>query len=121
MSILGGVEEFLQYLKDANRIISLCSNRDKNTLDLILANKNLTKYFDNIISCADAGHQKPDPYCLVKLIEKYPHVTNRETIYIGDSKTDETFANNAGMEYLIIDQYLNSNKFYSIILSIFQA
>ena len=121
MSILEGVEELLIHFKKYGKVLSICSNRDKVSLDLILKKHGLAKYFDNIISCVDIGHQKPDAFCLVNLLKKYPQISNDETIYFGDSKTDEEFAANAGIDCLVVDQYLNRKKFYALLLGIFSV
>lgn len=120
-SMLEGVEELLIHFKKHGKVLSICSNRDKTSLELILAKHNLIKYFDDVISCADVGHQKPDPFCLTNLLKKYPHISSEETIYFGDSKTDEEFATNANIDCLVVDQYLNRKKFYALLLGIFSV
>jgi len=52
-------------------------------------------------------------------MKKYPDIKVEETIYFGDSKTDAEFAQNAGIDYLVIDHYLNKKQFYSMILNSF--
>lgn len=119
MTIFDGVEELLRFFKSSGRVISICTNRDKGSLDLILNKYNLHEYFDNIISCADEGRQKPDPYCLINLNKKYPAINLDQVVYFGDSKTDADFAANAGVEYVLVDHYLNNKKFYALILNMF--
>lgn len=114
-----GFEDILKHFKKLGKTISLCTNRAKGSLKLILERNKLTQYFDNVISCKDAGHEKPDPYCLAKLLEKYPNIKREEIIYFGDSKTDAEFAQNAGIDYLVIDHYLNKKQFYVLILGSF--
>ena len=58
------------------------------------------------------------PYCLNKLIEKYSE-PEESYLYFGDSKTDHDFAHNAGVDFIIIDQYLNKKKFFNVILQAF--
>ena len=111
--------ETVLYFKKLGKILSICSNRGVKSLNVILEKNGINQYFDNIISCSDVGHDKPDPYCLVKLMTKYPEIKVEETIYFGDSKTDADFATNAGVDYLVIDHYLNKKQFYSMILSAF--
>lgn len=118
-TIFDGVENLLVHFKKRQKIISLCTNRAYESLILILRKNNLEKYFDNIVSCLDNKHEKPDPYCLKELLDKYPNIDKGETIYFGDSKTDALFATNADIDYLVIDHYLNRKLFYSIILESF--
>jgi len=109
----------LKHFKKRGKIISICSNRDTGSLDIILTHHNLKSYFDNIISCHAVGKDKPDPFCLKELMEKYPDTDLSETVYFGDSKTDAEFATNAGIDYIIIDHYLNKKLFYQMILESF--
>ncbi|MHC1716291.1 MAG: HAD family hydrolase [Candidatus Dojkabacteria bacterium] len=113
-----GAEEFFSKLKDNGKILSVCTNRQYGSLNKILKKNKLFKYFDNIISCTDEEHEKPDPYCLLELIKKYD-IPKDQYIYFGDSKTDFEFASNAGMDFLIIDQYLNRKQFFKSIVNIF--
>lgn len=119
MGIFEGVEKMLQHFKRRGKIISICSNRDTESLNIVLEKHKLKKYFDNTISCHSEGFDKPNPYCLQKLLEKYPDIKSSETIYFGDSKTDADFATNAGVDYLVIDHYLNRKVFYQLIVEIF--
>lgn len=116
--IFDEVREFLDILKENGKKISLCTNRQYGSAKTILENNNLDSYFENIISCSDEGHEKPDPYCLNKLIEKY-NLPKEQFLYFGDSKTDHDFAFNAGIDFIIIDQYLNQKKFFITILKSF--
>lgn len=111
-------EDLLKFLKNNNKLISICTNRQYGSLKKILDSNSLSQYFENIISCIDEGHEKPDPYCLLRLINKYNEHKD-SFLYFGDSKTDYDFASNAGIDFLIIDQYLNQKKFFKTILQAF--
>ncbi len=111
-------EEMLKMLKSNKKLISVCTNRQYGSLHKILKNNNLSTYFENVISCTDEGHEKPDPYCLLKIIKRYKEPKS-SFLYFGDSKTDHDFASNAGIDFLIIDQYLNQKKFFKTILQAF--
>ncbi|MBI2356553.1 HAD-IA family hydrolase [Candidatus Dojkabacteria bacterium] len=113
-----GAEDFFKQLKANEKILSICTNRQYGSLKKILDNGKLSKYFDNIISCSDEGHEKPDPYCIEELVKKYD-IPKTEYMYFGDSKTDFDFASNAGIDFLIIDQYLNKKQFYKAIVNLF--
>lgn len=118
MTMFDDVHVLFEELKKKGRTISITSNRQYGSLKLVLERNNLTKYVDDIISCKDEGFEKPDPTCLLNLIEKY-NAPKDEFLYFGDSKTDSDFALNAGIDYIIVDHYLNQKKFYKIILQTF--
>ncbi|MCC7290392.1 HAD-IA family hydrolase [bacterium] len=119
MAAFTGVRPFLSYLKNKNKIVSICTNRSRGSLDIILNKNNLFDYFDNIISCFDLGFEKPNPKCLIDLMSKYPDIKKEEYIYIGDSETDTHFAANAGIDFIIVDQYFNNGAFFDLILQLF--
>ena len=121
VKIFGGFDDILKHFKKLNKVISLCTNRAEASCRMILENNNLVDYFDNIISCKEAGHEKPDPYCLLELLKKYPDIPADQYIYFGDSKTDASFAQAAGIDYLVIDHYLNKKQFYTLMLGSFSG
>jgi len=118
IKVFDAVKQIFQKIKSSDRKISICTNRQTKSLLKILKNNNLENHFDNIVSCSDAGHNKPDPYCLNQLIKK-SNQPKKEFIYFGDSKTDYLFAFNAGIDFIIIDHYLNQKKFYKMIIESF--
>jgi phosphoglycolate phosphatase-like HAD superfamily hydrolase len=118
MTMFEDVHNLFTELKKKGRTISITSNRQYGSLKLVIERNNLTQYVDNLITCKDEGFEKPDPTCLINLIDKY-NAPKEEFLYFGDSKTDSDFALNAGIDYIIVDHYLNQKKFYKIILQMF--
>lgn len=119
MKMFPGLEDLFKHFKSMGMIVSLCTNRAKGSLELILTKNKMLHHFDNVISCRDEGYEKPDPYCLNMLLDKYPDIDKSEAIFFGDSKTDADFANNAGIDFLVIDHYLNKKSFYLMALNLF--
>lgn len=118
MTLFNGVEKLFEILKNKDKEISICTNRQYDSLNAMIDHRGLRKYLDNIISCKDEGFEKPDPTCLIKLVED-SRKDKSEFIYFGDSKTDFEFATNAGMDFVIVDQYLNGKNFYDMIIKAF--
>lgn len=119
VKIFDGFIDIVKHFKSLGKTISVCSNRARGSMEIILKANGLMEYLDNVVSCKDVGHEKPDPYCLNQLIDKYPGIKKEEVIYFGDSKTDAEFATNAGIDYLVIDHYLNNKQFYLVALNSF--
>jgi FMN phosphatase YigB (HAD superfamily) len=71
-----------------------------------------------VISCIDKGTKKPDPTCLLELI-KQSGEKKEAFIYFGDSEIDYMFAKNAGIEYIIFDQYLNGKNLFKNLIALF--
>ena len=78
----------------------------------------IEQYFDEIISCVDQGHKKPDPTCILDLIEK-TGAKKEEFIYFGDSIVDTELARNAGIEHIVFDQYLNDKNIFKKLVNMF--
>lgn len=118
MTLFKGVKELFEILKERGKKISICTNRQYDSLNAMLEYGDLKKYLDNVISCKDEGHEKPDPKCLLDLVEKDKGEKD-SFIYFGDSKTDYEFASNAGIDFVIVDQYINGKNFYNMIIKAF--
>lgn len=117
LNIFDAVDELIKNLTSQGRQVSVCTNRSSRSLLKILENRGIKKYLTKIISCSDMDHEKPDPYCLLELIKESGQ-PKQEFIYFGDSATDHQFATNAGVDFVIIDYYLNK-KFYKLIVESF--
>ncbi|MDP2861128.1 MAG: HAD hydrolase-like protein [bacterium] len=117
LNIFEAVDELIKSLTSQGRQVSVCTNRSSRSLLKILENRGIKKYLTKIISCSDAGHEKPDPYCLLELIKESGQ-PKQEFIYFGDSATDYQFAINADVDSVIIDYYLNK-KFYKLLVESF--
>lgn len=118
VALFDSVKELFIKLTSQKRKVSVCTNRPKKSLLKILKGQDVQKYLTNIVSCHDAGHEKPDPFCLIKLIKESGE-PKADFIYFGDSITDYQFAENAGIDFIIIDYYLNQKKFYKLIVESF--
>lgn len=118
MPIFDAVEDVIKVLKKKGRQVSLLSNRQYSSLNKILTTHHLEDYLTYAISCSDEGHEKPDPHCLNKLITESGQ-PKENFIYFGDSKTDHDFAMAAGIDFVIIDHYLNQKKFYKLLVESF--
>jgi HAD superfamily hydrolase (TIGR01662 family) len=118
MLIFDGVIDILEFLKKNGKKLYICTNRTKDLMEKVLEENNITDYFDEVISCVDAGFKKPNPYCLVNLMEE-SHLNTEDFIYFGDSEVDSQFAQNAGIEHIIFDQYLNKKNLFKKLLNMF--
>lgn len=118
MKMFDAVIDIIKALHEKGKKISICSNRGKPSLDSILDKHQIKQFLFNAISCAEAKHEKPDPFCLNEIIKKSGE-PKENFIYFGDSKTDSQFASNAGVDFVIIDHYLNQKKFYKMIIQSF--
>jgi HAD superfamily hydrolase (TIGR01509 family) len=118
LKIFDGVIDILEFLKSHNKEIIMCTNRMESLLRLALKYNGIEKYFTKVISCIDKGHKKPDPTCLSEIIDE-TGANKEEFIYFGDSLVDSQFAQNAGIEHIIFDQYLNDKNIFKKLVNMF--
>lgn len=118
MKIFDGVVEILEFLKSNNKKLYICTNRTKGLMEKVLEENGIIDYFDEVISCVDAGFKKPNPYCLIDLIQR-SKIDKNEFIYFGDSEVDSQFAKNAEIEHIIFDQYLNNKDVFKKLVNMF--
>jgi len=118
MKTFEGVVEILDFLKSNNKKVFLCTNRNRKLLLSVLKENKLLPYFDEVVSCVDAGYKKPNPYCLIDIIKR-SGLSIDEFIYFGDSEIDSQFAQNAGIEHIIFDQYMNNKNLFKKLVNMF--
>lgn len=118
LKIFDGVIDILKFLKSQDKMVYMVTNRIGSLLKLALKHNEIEEYFDEIISCVDQGHKKPDPTCILNLIEKN-NARKDEFIYFGDSIVDTELARNAGIEHIVFDQYLNDKNIFKKLINMF--
>jgi len=111
------VPQMLQALTQKGDTLHICTNRYRSTLIPILKHNNIFNMFETIISCKDEGYPKPNPKSLLDIIRKYGN-NKSNFIYFGDSEVDAKFAKRAGIDFVIIDQYLNQKNFFKNVVNL---
>jgi len=91
-----GIIELLQLAKASYRV-ALATNRTVSTHE-VLAQFNLDKYFDLVVSALDVQFPKPHPESMERIINTFS-VTPREILYVGDSAVDEALALATGVYF----------------------
>lgn len=118
MKLFDGVVDILEFLKRNHKKLFVCTNRSKDLMVKVFKANQIFPYFDEVISCVDSGYKKPNPYCLVDLIKR-SSVPSNEFIYFGDSEIDAQFAQNANIDNIIFDQYLNNKNLFKKLVNMF--
>ena len=91
------LEEVLTKLSE-NFIIGIATNRT-NTMDLLLENHDLEKYFKLVVTASSVKNPKPAPDQLYMIMERLS-LTSDEIVFIGDSITDEKAAFSAKVPFI---------------------
>lgn len=118
MPLFEGAARLVLTLAGSGKHLSICTNRKAESLLPILSGTGILPYFDPVVSCADAGHPKPDPTCLVDLMT-HSRQDPSTVLYVGDSTIDAEFASRAGVDCLIVNQYQNGKALYVHLVDLF--
>ncbi|MGI6151147.1 MAG: HAD family hydrolase [Christensenellales bacterium] len=90
-----GVMETLKALK-GKRKIALATNKIRRATENLLAALGMADYFDAICCADDCGHPKPNPACILWILNKLG-VDAKDAVMVGDTPTDVLTARNAGV------------------------
>lgn len=95
-----GITELLKSLKVKCQL-AVVSNKDDD-LTKKLINKEFPGMFDIIQGSYLDKPKKPHPFLINKIIEDYS-INNADCLYIGDTEIDKESAENAGLDYLLVN------------------
>ena len=95
-----GITELLKSLKGKCRL-AVVSNKDDD-LTKKLISKEFPGMFDIIQGSYLDKPKKPHPFLINKIIEDYS-INKADCLYIGDTEIDKESAENAGLDYLLVN------------------
>nr|NJM04118.1 HAD family hydrolase [Desulfobacula sp.] len=95
MVMEAGLKELLAGLKNKGYIRGIATNRT-DTMEKVLKDFDLEKYFEIVVTAASVRHPKPDPEQLFLIMDKCG-LQSREILFIGDSEYDRQAAVAAGV------------------------
>ena len=96
-----GIKELLEELRPHFRY-ALATNAYKDSAMQILKHLDLEKYFDLIVCGDEVKHPKPAPDMIEKIVDHFGSKKN-EIVLVGDGKTDEEAAKNAGIPFIKVN------------------
>jgi len=89
---------------------AIATNRS-DTMDRVLSEHGLGRYFDLVVSSDDVDRPKPFPDPLIKIIEHFK-IEAYNTLYVGDSELDEIAAKAAGVPFVAYQNRSLSANFH---------
>lgn len=104
LSLVQGVNEFLISLKENYKLAVATGNHPNLLLTKIMPKFNIPNVFSEIMYSAilpNPSLAKPNPYML-ETIMKNLGIQKKETLYIGDAKTDVSMAESAGVNMVVV-------------------
>jgi phosphoglycolate phosphatase len=94
-----GVHERLESLHLAGVSLGIVSSNDKVNIERFLKQEGALKLFGSIISANEVSVYKPHPQGLYQCL-KALRLTQKDTIFLGDSLHDAGAANNANVDFI---------------------
>lgn len=85
------VQEALMALKSQGLKLGICTNRDRASTEVLLAQAGISSMFDTIVGMGDAARPKPAADPLQMVLERM-EISAAEALYVGDSGLDATCA-----------------------------
>ena len=101
MGVFDGIKELLTELKAGGYRNGIATSRTANSFHDYAEKLGLKDCFDEFVTMEDVSSHKPDPECIVKMLEKFG-AKPEEAIMIGDTKYDIGCANNAGVDSVLV-------------------
>lgn len=104
-----GSLHLLKRLKDAQVLTAIVTNSGRSPVNSALGTFGFLPYLAIIITRDEMASLKPEPDGILKAIDDL-HVTNDETIYVGDSVIDLQAARKAGVSCIALSQGMFSRE-----------
>lgn len=93
---------FLQYLKQKNYKICLCTNNATEIVSHILREKHMEPYFDYVVTSQQVTRSKPDPQMYLEALQNID-LTAEECIVFEDTENGVMAARNAGIDVIVVN------------------
>lgn len=93
---------FLQYVKQKNYKICLCTNNATEIVSHILREKHMEAYFDYVITSQQVTRSKPDPQMYLEALHNID-LTAEECFVFEDTENGVMAARNAGIDVIVVN------------------
>ena len=109
-TLIKGVKEFLNWCKDQNISMAVCTNKQENLSNDLLKKIGIYDYFEYVAGSDTFDYCKPDPRHLTSVVEILDGDI-KKSIMIGDSETDANAAKAAEIPIILLeDGYTEKNN-----------
>ncbi len=109
-TLIKGVKEFLNWCKDQNISMAVCTNKQEHLSNDLLKKIGIYDYFEYVAGSNTFDYCKPDPRHLTSVVEILDGDI-KKTLMIGDSETDANAAKAAEIPIILLeDGYTEKNK-----------
>ena len=102
VSVYPGMDDLVKKLKALGYMNAIVTSRIRQTTMYTLNLFEITKYFDEVVTCDDTEKHKPNPEPVLCALERLG-ISPDEAIMIGDSKYDIRCAHAAGVKAVLVE------------------
>ena len=103
------VKNVLQFLKNMDIKLSVCTNKMESLSKLLLKKLGVLNLFDYVIGGDTFKKSKPDPYPLIQTCELL-NIPQSKAVMVGDSIADLKSGHAAGMPVVLVEYGYTENK-----------
>lgn len=97
-----GAREFISTLKDKGKNIVLATSSPRFVIEAALQHNHLVDSFDAVVTADEVSKHKPNPEMIFKALAAISIKDGlKDTVIVGDSKSDLGAANNAGIDSIL--------------------
>ena len=96
VTMFTGIPEILTFLSEEHCFLAIATSRTWEELEEIDDLMKILSIFDCVITSDKVDKPKPNPESILTILDQY-HLQPRETVYVGDSKSDMLAAKSAGV------------------------
>ena len=111
--LIKGVKEFLNWSKENNISMGVCTNKQEHLAVDLLKKIKIYDYFEYVAGSNTFDYCKPDPRHLTNVIEIMQGDV-KKSVMIGDSETDAESARAAGMPFILLEDGYTEKKISEI-------
>ena len=111
--LIKGVKEFLNWSKENNISMGVCTNKQEHLAVDLLKKIKIYYYFEYVAGSNTFDYCKPDPRHLTNVIEIMQGDV-KKSVMIGDSETDAESARAAGMPFILLEDGYTEKKISEI-------
>lgn len=102
LALYDGIYELLEWLHKSGIKIALATNAYRISALESIAHFGISKFFGAVACADDVPKAKPAPDMLYKILLELDK-SNEDALFVGDGPRDEDAADNAAMDYLMVD------------------
>lgn len=95
--------QFLEYLRQKDYKICLCTNNATDIVSHILKDKQMEDYFDFVVTSQQVTRSKPDPQMYLEALKNIG-LTAEDCIIFEDTENGVAAARNAGIDVIVVNE-----------------